>query len=165
MKLAATFSACWILGPSAGFVDRIRTFHHADFPVDALVRAKRMLNSTVSVCIPAHNEETTVGLVVSTVIRHLVLEHPLVDEVVVLDDRSSDRTAAVAAAAGATVTAVSDVLPGVLSPPGRATSSGDLCTRAAPISSAGSMPTLQASGPRWSMEYSVLSLRSPTSRS
>jgi len=105
--------------PPARFVDRIRTFHHGDFPLDVLVRAKHMLNSTVSVCIPAHNEETTVGLVVSTIIRNLVVEHSLVDEVVVLDDRSSDETAAVAAAAGASVRAVADVLPEVPSPPGK----------------------------------------------
>lgn len=118
-------SPCYVLGvsdpraPGAGFVDRIRTFHHAEFPLDALVHAKRLLGSTVSVCIPAHNEENTVGVVVSTIMRNLVAQNPLVDEVVVLDDRSSDRTAAIAAAAGASVVCVANVLPEILSPPGK----------------------------------------------
>lgn len=52
----------------------------------------------ISVVIPAFNEEATVGSCVAAVIGH-----PLVDEVIVVDDGSSDRSAAVAEAAGATV--------------------------------------------------------------
>ena len=84
-----------------------------------LLRAKKRLDTRISVCIPAHNEESTVGLVVTSIVRDLVVKHPLVEEVVVLDDRSTDRTAAVAAAAGARVVRVADVLPGVGSPPGK----------------------------------------------
>jgi glucosyl-3-phosphoglycerate synthase len=107
------------LAPSAVFVDRIRTFHHTDFPLDVLVRAKRLLGASVSVCIPAHSEEKTVGRVVSSVVRNLIVRHSLVDELIVLDDRSSDRTAAIAAAAGAGVVRVAEVLAGILSPPGK----------------------------------------------
>jgi len=116
-------SHCYVLrvsDPNASrFVDRIRTFHHSEFSLDALVRAKRMLGLSVSVCIPAHNEENTVGLVVSTVVRELVVQYSLVDEVIVLDDRSEDRTAIVARAAGASVVSVADVLPETLGPPGK----------------------------------------------
>ena len=114
---------CYVLrvsDPNAShFIDRIRTFHHSEFSLDALVRGKRRLGLSVSVCIPAHNEENTVGLVVSTVERKLVVYHSLVDEVIVLDDRSKDRTAIVARAAGASVASVADVLPETLGPPGK----------------------------------------------
>jgi glucosyl-3-phosphoglycerate synthase len=103
----------------ATFLDRIRTFHHSDFHPEALVRAKHLLGATISVCIPAHNEARTVGAVVSTVRRHLVENQPLVDEVIVLDDRSRDGTAVAAAAAGARVVPVAEILPEVMNPPGK----------------------------------------------
>jgi len=58
---------------------------------------------TVSVVIPAHNEENTVGAIVAAIRAYLIERVPLVDELVVVDSRSHDRTAAVAAAAGARV--------------------------------------------------------------
>ena len=66
---------------------------------------------TVSVCIPARDEEATVGQIISTVRRTLMESTPLVDEVVVIDDGSLDATAEVAAWEGARVIAVADVLP------------------------------------------------------
>ncbi|HEX5597933.1 MAG TPA: glucosyl-3-phosphoglycerate synthase [Micromonosporaceae bacterium] len=57
----------------------------------------------VSVVIPARDEESTVGAIVATIRSHLVEEIPLVDELIVVDSRSRDDTAAVAVAAGATV--------------------------------------------------------------
>lgn len=53
----------------------------------------------VSVVIPAQNEEATIRQVVSELVR----SHPGFVEVLVVDDGSSDRTAEVAAEAGATV--------------------------------------------------------------
>jgi glucosyl-3-phosphoglycerate synthase len=89
----------------------IVSFHHRDFAVRDLVRAKA--GRTVSVCLPAHNEAATVGEVVSVLRRDLVERAPLVDEILVMDDHSTDRTAAVADAAGARVVAAADVLPEV----------------------------------------------------
>jgi glucosyl-3-phosphoglycerate synthase len=77
----------------------------------ALVDAKRAAGTTVSVCLPARNEEATVGQIVATVRRNLVEGTPLVDEVVVIDDGSSDATAEVASWEGARVLAVDDILP------------------------------------------------------
>ncbi len=71
-------------------------------------------DTTVSVILPALNEEATVGSIVRTIRRELAdIAHPLVDELVVLDSGSTDKTSAVAAAAGATVIHRDDVLPHV----------------------------------------------------
>ena len=64
------------------------------------------MSAGVSVCLPARDEATTIGAIVSEAVRLDV-----VTEVVVLDDGSSDDTAAVAAAAGARVVSEASVLP------------------------------------------------------
>lgn len=69
--------------------------------------------SRVSVCLPARNEAATIGPICEAVARDLMAEVPLVDELLVLDDASTDATAAAARAAGAEVIAVGDVLPGL----------------------------------------------------
>jgi glucosyl-3-phosphoglycerate synthase len=86
-----------------------KTSTAADWPVEELLAVKGA--STVSVVLPARNERETVGTIVETIRRELVERVPLVDEIVVIDSRSTDDTAAVAAAAGADVVAQDDVLP------------------------------------------------------
>ncbi len=54
-------------------------------PAAALAEAKARLGTTISVCMPARNEEATVGHIVATVRRELVEGTGLVDEVIVLD--------------------------------------------------------------------------------
>lgn len=67
----------------------------------------------VSVCIPCRNEAATIGTIVSQIRSRLMdVPRPLVDELLVMDDGSVDTTALVAAAAGATVVRVSEVMPG-----------------------------------------------------
>ena len=80
-----------------------RSFVAADVDIDELCKAKAEAGLSISVCIPARNEEATVGGVVGAVVRDLVERHDLVDEVLVVDDCSSDRTATVARNAGARV--------------------------------------------------------------
>src|SRR5262249_27986171 len=60
----------------------------------------------ISVCLPAWNEAKTVGAIVETV-RGV----GIVDELIVVDDGSTDATASVAREAGATVVAERDILP------------------------------------------------------
>jgi glucosyl-3-phosphoglycerate synthase len=67
--------------------------------------------TSVSVVIPARDEQNTVGDIVTTIRNELVERVPLVDEILVIDSRSSDHTADVAAAAGARVIGQDDVLP------------------------------------------------------
>ena len=88
----------------------LRTVHHRDFPPERLMAAKR--GRRVSVCLPARDEEATIGPIVAAVRRELMERVGLVEEIVVVDDGSSDATAAVARAAGARVVAGEGVLRG-----------------------------------------------------
>lgn len=85
-----------------------RTHSATAFDLDALVTAKGA--TTVSVCIPARNEEPTVGQIVERIRTRLMEGHALVDEIIVVDDHSTDATAEQARAAGATVVDASTVL-------------------------------------------------------
>jgi glucosyl-3-phosphoglycerate synthase len=95
-------------------VDRFAasTWSHHDFDAATLAAEKRAQGLTVSVVIPARDEEATVGRVAGTFVEHLLDAVGLVDEVLVVDADSSDRTAEVARAAGARVVRQADVLPG-----------------------------------------------------
>ena len=93
-----------------------RTSAAPDWPVERLVERKGGVR--VSVVLPALDEEPTVGEIVAGV-RRLADRTGLVDEIVVIDSGSVDRTAAVAAAAGATVHHRDDILPEVGSRPGK----------------------------------------------
>ncbi len=77
----------------------------------ALVQARLLNGLSVSVCLPARNEESTIGHIVGTIRRELVERTQLVDEILVLDDDSSDATAEAAADEGASVVAVASILP------------------------------------------------------
>ena len=87
---------------------RDRTTVAADWPVTALVAARGP--ARVSVVLPAYNERRTVGAIVAAIRGSLMEAQPLVDEIVVIDSRSTDNTARVAAAAGARVFAQDEVL-------------------------------------------------------
>lgn len=84
------------------------TFHHTEFDARALVEAKG--DHRVAVCLPARDEASTVGAIVTDLRRLLVDDVPLVDEIVVVDDVSTDGTGAVAADAGARVIRTDEVL-------------------------------------------------------
>jgi glucosyl-3-phosphoglycerate synthase len=88
----------------------LRRFHSQDFRIEDLVTAKS--GRFVSVCLPARDEEATIGPIVATIRRELVDGAPVVDEILVVDDGSTDRTVAIAADEGATVVAAAEVLPG-----------------------------------------------------
>jgi glucosyl-3-phosphoglycerate synthase len=69
--------------------------------------------------LPALNEEETVGEIVAIIRHDLMQQVPLVDEIVVVDSGSTDRTSAVAAAAGARVVHRDDILPRIPAVPGK----------------------------------------------
>ena len=88
------------------------TFHHHDFAdIPALVAEKEAAGLRVSLCIPTLNEEGTIARVVSVLREALLEKHALLDQVVVIDSGSTDRTCALAADAGAEVVLAADILP------------------------------------------------------
>jgi glucosyl-3-phosphoglycerate synthase len=79
----------------------IRTF---DAPSATLERLRELKgDTTISVCIPCRNEVSTIGSLVTQIRSRLVDGAGLVDELIVLDDRSTDDSAIAARRAGATV--------------------------------------------------------------
>ncbi|MFB7453012.1 glucosyl-3-phosphoglycerate synthase [Streptomyces sp. NPDC056194] len=99
------------------WLDR-RSWSVTDRPLERILAAKR--NTKISVVLPALNEEATVGDIVAVIRRELMTEAvPLVDELVVIDSGSTDRTAEVAAAAGARVVARDSILPRIPALPGK----------------------------------------------
>jgi glucosyl-3-phosphoglycerate synthase len=91
----------------------------AEIDVDALLTAKRRGGHRISVVLPARDEESTVGVLVRDLVARWVEDVPLVDEVLVVDSNSTDRTAEVAAAAGADVVTAAEVLPSHGDRPGK----------------------------------------------
>ncbi|RSN50078.1 glucosyl-3-phosphoglycerate synthase [Amycolatopsis sp. WAC 04197] len=91
-----------------------RTWQNPDWTLDDIVAAKG--DRTVSVVLPALDEEDTVAEVVGTV-RPLL--GTVVDELIVMDSGSTDATAELAARAGARVVHREDVLPGLPPVPGK----------------------------------------------
>src|SRR4029453_4459453 len=67
----------------------------------------------ISVVIPARDEQETIGAIVASIRRHLVTDVALVNEVVVVDSRSTDATADVAREAGARVVEQDEVTRGL----------------------------------------------------
>jgi glucosyl-3-phosphoglycerate synthase len=88
-----------------------RTHDHREFDAEDLAERKRVQGLTVSVVIPARNEESTVGEVVEVLGGRLRDRVGLIDELLVVDADSEDATGEVARAAGARVVRQSEVLP------------------------------------------------------
>src|SRR5204863_9828248 len=83
-----------------------RTFHHSEFPAERLAAER---TRSVSACVPARNEERTIGPIVADLVS--LRELGALDEVVVVDAGSGDRTAAIASEAGALVRDEGELLP------------------------------------------------------
>jgi glucosyl-3-phosphoglycerate synthase len=96
-----------------------RTSRWQDWPAAEVLAAKARRGVTVSVIIPARNEQRTVAGVVGAIARALVTRIPLVDELVVIDSDSTDDTGGAAAAAGAKVFRAAEILPAAGSFPGK----------------------------------------------
>jgi glucosyl-3-phosphoglycerate synthase len=88
------------------------TFHASEFrDIRKLVELKERQGLTVSVGLPALNEEKTIGLVIKRIKGALMDRVPLIDQMVVIDSDSTDRTVEIASGLGVEVVRHSQVLP------------------------------------------------------
>jgi glucosyl-3-phosphoglycerate synthase len=94
-----------------------RTWQEPAWSVAELVAAKA--GRRVAVVLPALDEEETVGAIVAAILPLTRGPSPLVDELVVMDSGSTDRTVEVAAAAGARVALRTDVVTDLDPVPGK----------------------------------------------
>jgi nucleotide-binding universal stress UspA family protein len=88
------------------------TFHADEFSdLKALLALKERYGTTISLALPALNEEETVGKVLRTIKKKLMDEVPILDEMVLIDSNSTDRTREIAADMGIPVYIHQDLLP------------------------------------------------------
>ena len=89
------------------------TFSSTEFAdLRRLVEAKERQGLTISVGLPTLNEEATVRRVIRAIRTRLMERFPLVDEIVVIDSDSVDRTRDIAREEGVPVHIHSQILPG-----------------------------------------------------
>jgi glucosyl-3-phosphoglycerate synthase len=104
---AAPLQLNHVPSPLSERVDRwfaTNSFHWTEFQDTAqLLRWKEQQKQRISLVLPALNEEATIGKVIRAIKGPLMEEHPLLDELIVMDSDSSDRTREVAASLGVPV--------------------------------------------------------------
>lgn len=88
------------------------TFHAGEFEdLRQLVAHKQAQHLTISLALPALNEEETIGRVIKTLKRVLMDRVPLIDEIVLIDSSSHDRTREIAARLGIPIHIHQELLP------------------------------------------------------
>jgi nucleotide-binding universal stress UspA family protein len=96
------------------------TFHAGEFSdIRKLVALKEKAGLTISVGLPALNEEETIGLVIKRIKGPLMDRVPLIDQLVVIDSDSTDRTVEIASELGVPVVHHSAILPELGANPGK----------------------------------------------
>jgi glucosyl-3-phosphoglycerate synthase len=88
------------------------TFHYSEFnDLNRLVEEKRRKNLKISLCLPTLNEEKTIAKEILIVKSELMTRYPLLDEIVVIDSESTDKTREIARSFGADVYKATEILP------------------------------------------------------
>jgi nucleotide-binding universal stress UspA family protein len=88
------------------------TFHADEFSDLAQLKdLKEKQGSTISLAMPALNEEKTVGRVITTIKKALMEDVPLLDEIVLIDSNSTDHTREIAEELGIPVYIHQELLP------------------------------------------------------
>ena len=88
------------------------TFTSSEFAeLGKLVDAKERQGLKISVALPTLNEEATIQRVIHAIRSRLIERIPLVDELIVIDSRSQDRTREIAGAEGVPVYIHDEILP------------------------------------------------------
>jgi len=89
-----------------------RTWHHSRFSdIGRLVALKEQKGLKISLAFPTLNEEATIGKEILVIRTELMDRFPLLDEIVVIDSSSQDKTRQVAEQYGARVVESKDILP------------------------------------------------------
>ncbi len=88
------------------------TFHADEFQdLKYLLSLKQKQKLTISLALPALNEEETVGKVLRIIKNLLMTRYPLLDEIVLIDSNSTDRTRQIAEKVGIPVYIHQNILP------------------------------------------------------
>jgi glucosyl-3-phosphoglycerate synthase len=91
-----------------------RTYHHGDFSdIGRLVDTKQSQGLTISVCLPTLNVAGTVGRILEVFRTELVERHPLIDQLAIVDSRSTDATVEISRGEGAQVIFDDEILTGM----------------------------------------------------
>ncbi|MCK5508667.1 MAG: glucosyl-3-phosphoglycerate synthase [Desulfobacterales bacterium] len=88
------------------------TFHYSEFKnLKHLVEEKERKKIKISLCLPTLNEEKTIAKEIVIMTSELMSRYPLLDEIVVIDSGSTDKTMEIASSYGADVYKADDILP------------------------------------------------------
>ena len=88
------------------------TFHYSEFKnLNRLMEEKTQKSLKISLCLPTLNEEKTIAKEIIIMKSELMTRYPLLDEIIVIDSGSTDRTRAIAREFGADVYKTDDILP------------------------------------------------------
>jgi nucleotide-binding universal stress UspA family protein len=88
------------------------TFHSHEFAnLHELMRLKERQGLSISLALPALNEERTIGKIIRTIKSYLIDRIPLLDEIVLIDSGSEDRTVQIASEFGIPIFNHADILP------------------------------------------------------
>jgi len=88
------------------------TYHASEFTnLKVLLERKISQKVTISLALPSLNEEKTVGKVLSTIKKAMMDDLPLLDEIVLIDSNSTDRTREIARDLGIPVYIHQELLP------------------------------------------------------
>ena len=88
------------------------TFHYSQFgDLHRLVEEKQKKDLKISLCLPTLNEERTIAKEIIIMKSELMTRYPLVDELIVIDSGSTDKTVDIAKSFGAEVHIADEILP------------------------------------------------------
>jgi len=89
-------------------------FHYSDFSnLAKLIKIKEQKKLTIGVALPTKNEEETIGEIIKIIKENFIEKHQLIDELIVLDSDSTDKTVEIVKSLEVPVFQTKDVLSGI----------------------------------------------------